>query len=64
MDEESKKSYVLKEAELLVSNYVSKFEDEKRKNEIEKYKTKCKKLKVYARLSTLALAVSVVINIF
>ncbi len=48
------KDYILKEAEMLVSNYISKLEDnheKKQKRAIENYK-KYKRLKNYAYLAT------------
>lgn len=59
------KGYVLKEAEMLVSSYISKLE--KSKNSISEnklLKEKCIRLKKYCVFSTLILFASLILNFF
>lgn len=55
------KEYILKEAEMLVTDYINKIENKKKKSnkDIEK---KYEKLKKYSIVSTIFLAISIVIN--
>lgn len=57
------KEYILKEAEMLVSDYINKIEKKKKianKNEIE---NKYQKLKKYSIVSTVLLIISIIINL-
>lgn len=57
------KEYILKEAEMLVSNYITKMEKEKIKNTSNKVlKEKYNRLKKYSFLSTILLFVSLILN--
>jgi len=56
------KDYILREAEMLVADYISKIENKRKissnKNIIDKYE----KLKKYSIISTILLAISLIIN--
>lgn len=65
MEKSNENSYVLKEAEKIVANYISKEEREKNKthtNKSNKLKRKYKILKKYAIISTLILIISIFFN--
>lgn len=54
------KDYILKEAEMLVSKYISDIEN--KKQEEKSFKQKYKRLKRYSIISTIILTVSLIIN--
>ena len=58
------KDYILKEAEMLVNSYVSKFENKNIKINSKKIEKKYKKLKQYSILVTLGLILETMIIIF
>lgn len=59
----SKKGYILKEAEMLVSNYISQLEKEKNStSENRLLKKKSKRLKRYSIFSTVMLILTIVLN--
>jgi hypothetical protein len=58
------KEYILKEAEMLVSDYINKIENKKYIEKSEKsIKQKYRKLKRYSIISTFILIISLIINI-
>ena len=57
------KEYILKEAEMLVSNYISSMEKKEKKAEVNKnLNEKYNRLKKYSFISTLILFLSLIIN--
>ena len=57
------KDYILKEAEMLVTNYINKIENNKRLDKDDKHiMIKYKKLKYYSITSTILFAISLIIN--
>ena len=57
------KDYILKEAEMLVTDYINKIESSKKTEKSEKnMKIKYKKLKYYSIFSTIILIISLIIN--
>lgn len=57
------KDYILKEAEMLVTDYINKIENSKRTEKGDKdIKRKYKKLKYYSIFSTIILIISLIIN--
>ena len=64
-NEKKDKEYILKEAEMLVNNYISKIEKKKKKNIFNKEaKTKYNKLRKYAIAVTVMSIVQAIIIIF
>ena len=62
-DEE--KQYILKEAEMLINNYISKIEGNKNKEiKLKKEKEKQKKIKIYAVTITIICILQIITNIF
>ncbi len=62
-NEKASKEYVLKEAEMLVSKYISRMENEKVKTNSDKIlKQKYKRLKKYSLCSTIILFISLIFN--
>lgn len=61
--EHKQKDYILKEAEMLVTNYISNFEEKKKSKKVEQLKNnvKYKILKNYASITTLALLIESII---
>lgn len=58
------KDYVVKEAEMLLSNYITKIEDSKTSDKtFKKLKNKYKTLRNYSLISTIALLISLIINL-
>lgn len=58
------KEYILKEAEMVVSDYMDKNQKESKKQILNKYdKVKYKRLKKYSIITTIALWISVIINL-
>ncbi len=58
------KDYVVKEAEMLLSNYITKIEDSKISDKtFKKLKNKYKTLRNYSLISTIALLISLIINL-
>ena len=55
--------YILKEAEMLVTDYISNFEEKKKTKRVEQLKnnTKYKKLKIYSSIATAALFIETLI---
>lgn len=64
-NEKKDKDYILKEAEMLVSNYISNIEEEKNKKEMinKKASKKYKRLKKYAYISSFVILVQAIILI-
>ena len=61
--ESKSKEYILKEAEMLVTDYINKIENRKKKeNTYKNIKSKYKNLKKYCIVSTLLLIISLIIN--
>ena len=60
-----KENYAIKEAELLVSEYITKIEEKKRNRNIEKLKhsKKYKNVKIYSILSTIIICIEAVVII-
>lgn len=60
-----KENYAIKEAELLISEYITKIEEKKRNRNIEKVKhsKKYKNVKIYSILSTIIIFVEAVVII-
>ena len=60
---ESSRDYILKEAEMLVTDYISNFEENKKTKRVEQLKnnTKYKKLKIYSSIATAALFIETLI---
>lgn len=57
------KEYILKEAEMLVTDYINKIEEKSKTNKTEKnLKSKYKNLKKYSIVSTVLLIISLIIN--
>ncbi len=58
------KEYILKEAEMVVSDYMDKNQKESKKQILNKYdKVKYKRLKKYSIITTIALWISLIINL-
>lgn len=59
----NQEDYILKEAEMLVRNYISNFEENKKTKKIEQLKTnnKCKKLKLYCNIATIIIVIETLI---
>lgn len=58
------KEYILKEAEMVVSDYMDKNQNESKKQILNKYdKVKYKRLKKYSIITTIALWISLIINL-
>lgn len=55
------KDYILKEAEMLVTDYIKKIENKKSEN-TRNIMCKYKKLKKYSLISTILLAISLIVN--
>lgn len=64
-NEKKDKDYILKEAEMLVSNYISNIEEEKNKKEMtnKKASKKYKRLKKYAYISSFVILVQAIMLI-
>lgn len=64
IDEKKPKSkeYILKEAELLITDYIDKIENKKQEKTWKSINIKYKKLKKYSIISTVLLIVSLIIN--
>lgn len=64
VDERLSADYVVKEAEMVISNYLSKIEDKKiiRNSEVEKIKKKYKKLKNASMILAGILILNIIIN--
>ena len=58
------KDYVLKEAEILITDYMNKIEEEKQKSKKQQNKifVKYKMLKLYSIISTILLIISLILN--
>lgn len=57
------KEYILKEAEMLVTDYINKIEEKSKTNKTEKnLKSKYKNLEKYSVVSTVLLIISLIIN--
>lgn len=57
------KEYILKEAEMLVTDYINKIEEKSKTNQTEKnLKNKYKNFKKYSIVSTVLLIISLIIN--
>ena len=56
------KEYILREAEMLVSDYINKIENKKKNNNNFKISEKYKKLKKYSVISTAILIISLIFN--
>lgn len=56
------KECILKEAELLVTDYIDKIENKKQEKATKNINKKYKKLKKYSIISTALLAISIIIN--
>ena len=56
------KDYILKEAEILVTDYINKVENKKKLNNNKELFVKYKKLQKYSLISTLLLVISIIIN--
>ncbi len=56
------KECILKEAEMLVTDYINKIEDKKRVEKSDKSIIKYKRLKYYSMISTILFVISLIIN--
>lgn len=56
------KECILKEAEMLVADYINKIEDKKRVEKSDKSIIKYKRLKYYSMISTILFVISLIIN--
>ena len=56
------KEYILKEAEMLVTDYINKIENKKKLTNKKDIESKYKKLKKYSIASTVLLVISLIIN--
>ncbi len=58
------KDYILKEAEMLVADYINKIENKKKdKNYEQNVKSRYRTLKIYSIVSSIVLIVSLIINV-
>lgn len=57
------REYILKEAEMLVSDYINKIENKKNVVNKKWVENKYQKLKIYSIVSTVLLAISIIINL-
>lgn len=63
-DKPKDKEYILKEAEMLVSNYIGENQNKKKNQALEKHeKIKYKRLKIYSMFITITLFISLIINL-
>jgi hypothetical protein len=60
--ESKSKDYILKEAEMLVTDYINKIEDKKNTLSNKNIKERYENLKIYSITSTILLAISLIIN--
>ena len=60
--ESKSRDYILKEAEMLVTDYINKLENKKQSKNSNEIIAKYKKLKKYSIISTVLLVISLIIN--
>lgn len=56
------KDYILKEAEMLVTDYINKIENKKKPSNNKAVMSKYKKLQIYSVVSTILLIISIIIS--